>query len=57
MRFKLDENLPVDAAVLLNEAGHDVHTVYQEGLCGNPDSKISEVALTTSGSGCKKRCF
>jgi hypothetical protein len=30
MRFKLDENLPVDAAVPLTEAGHDVHTVYQE---------------------------
>jgi len=43
MRFKLDENLPVDAAVPLTEAGHDVHTVYQEGLCGTPDSKISEV--------------
>jgi predicted nuclease of predicted toxin-antitoxin system len=43
MKFKMDENLPVEAAVPLTEAGHDVHTVYQEGLCGSPDSKISEV--------------
>lgn len=43
MRFKLDENLPVEAAVPLTEEGHDVHTVYQEGLCGNSDAKISEV--------------
>lgn len=43
MRFKLDENLPVEAAVLLADAGHDVHTVNQEELCGAPDSKISAV--------------
>ena len=43
MRFKLDENLPIDADLPFEEAGHDVHTVYQEGLCGTPDSKILEV--------------
>lgn len=43
MKFKLDENLPVEAAVLLNEAGYDAHTVNQEELCGKPDSRISEV--------------
>jgi predicted nuclease of predicted toxin-antitoxin system len=43
MKFKLDENLPVDAADLLSAAGHDVHTVYQEGLCGEPDSKIADI--------------
>lgn len=43
MRFKLDENLPVEAAVLVNEAGYDAHTVGQEELCGAPDSRISEI--------------
>jgi predicted nuclease of predicted toxin-antitoxin system len=43
MRFKLDENLPVEAADLLADAGHDIHTVNQEKLCGAPDSKISAV--------------
>jgi hypothetical protein len=37
MRFKIDENLPIDAAELLAAAGHDAHTVLQEGLGGNPD--------------------
>ena len=43
MKFKLDENLPLEVAVFLNEEGHDAHTVNQEKLCGEPDSKISEV--------------
>jgi predicted nuclease of predicted toxin-antitoxin system len=43
MRFKLDENLPVDVASLLRDAGHDAHTVNQEELCGAPDEKISAI--------------
>ena len=43
MKFKLDENLPVEAAVLMNKAGHDAHTVLQEELGGQPDSMISAV--------------
>jgi len=43
MRFKLDENLPVEVASLLEDAGHDAHTVNHEKLCGAPDSKIAEV--------------
>lgn len=39
-RFKLDENLPRDAADLLQEAGHDVHTMLAEHLGGNPDSQV-----------------
>ena len=34
-RFKLDENLPRDAEVLLRQRGHDVHTVLDEQLAGN----------------------
>jgi len=43
MRFKLDENLPVEVAELLAGAGHDAHTVNQEGLCGAPDATISSI--------------
>lgn len=39
-RFKLDENLPRNAAALLQEAGHDVHTVLTEQLGGNPDPRV-----------------
>jgi predicted nuclease of predicted toxin-antitoxin system len=40
VRFKLDENLPKDAGALLRDAGHDVETVLEEHLGGNPDVKI-----------------
>ncbi len=30
MRFKLDENLPVEVAELLREAGHDAATIHTE---------------------------
>ena len=39
-RFKLDENLPRNAAVLLQQAGHDVHTVLAEQLGGNSDPRV-----------------
>jgi len=39
-RFKLDENLPRDAEALLRKAGHDVHTVLDEQLGGNPDPRV-----------------
>lgn len=40
MRIKLDENVPVDLAVLLAAAGHDVMTVYDENLQGAPDDRL-----------------
>lgn len=40
MRCKIDENLPIDAAALLREAGHDCHTVYDEALAGAPDQQV-----------------
>jgi predicted nuclease of predicted toxin-antitoxin system len=42
VRFKLDENLPRDAAALLRDAGHDVETVLDEQLGGRPDPDIFE---------------
>jgi predicted nuclease of predicted toxin-antitoxin system len=44
MKFKLDENLPVTAALRLREQGYDVDTVHDEGLVGQPDDAIWNAA-------------
>ena len=44
MRFKLDENLPVELALDLRLAGHDTDTVVDEHLAGSPDSTIVAAA-------------
>jgi predicted nuclease of predicted toxin-antitoxin system len=41
MKFKIDENLPLDVAELLIEVGHDAHTVYDEDLSGARDEIIA----------------
>lgn len=43
MKFKVDENLPVEAATILREAGHDALTVHDQGLRGAFDPKLREV--------------
>jgi predicted nuclease of predicted toxin-antitoxin system len=43
MQFKLDENLPVDAAQLLINAGHDALTVLDQNMGGRPDPDVAEV--------------
>ena len=43
MKFKIDENLPVDVAQLLREAGHDVYSVHEQGLVGAKDQVLAEV--------------
>ncbi len=43
-RFKLDENLPREAEALLRKAGHDVQTVLDERLGGNPDPRIFDAS-------------
>ncbi len=40
MKLKLDENLPAQLAVALRRLGHDVHTVLEENLAGQPDTAI-----------------
>lgn len=42
MKFKLDENLPREVAELIQAAGHDVATVFQEGLAGRSDAVLAE---------------
>lgn len=43
MKFKIDENLPIELAEMLNDAGHDASTVYLQKLDGEPDSVIAQV--------------
>jgi len=40
MKFKIDENLPIDVANVLATAGHDTESVYSEGLEGVPDRQL-----------------
>jgi len=40
MKFKVDENLPVEVAEVLRDAGHDAVTVVEEGLGGREDKAI-----------------
>ena len=44
MKIKLDENLPVQSANLLNDLGHEVHTLHHEGLAGRPDGVVWQAA-------------
>lgn len=42
MRFKLDENLPVELLADLRVASHEAETVADEGITGAPDSVVLE---------------
>ena len=48
MRFKLDENMPPEAATVLRWAGHDAHTVHDESLSGATDALLFERVRTES---------
>ncbi len=43
MRFKTDENIPLEAVDLLRAAGHDALSVFDESLAGRPDDHIASV--------------
>lgn len=42
MKFKADENLPVEAADDLRRAGHDAVTAADQGLAGQPDARVAD---------------
>jgi len=42
-RFKVDENLPVEVAELLRQAGYDALTVHDEDLVGTLDPQIASI--------------
>lgn len=43
MLFKIDENLPIEIAELLIQAGHDAKTVFDQRLQGSADPALLEV--------------
>jgi len=45
MKFKVDENLPEEAARLLADAGHDASTALQEQLGGEPDARVAQTCV------------
>ena len=42
-KFKVDENLPIDVAELLQKAGYDALTVHDEDLVGTLDPQIASI--------------
>jgi predicted nuclease of predicted toxin-antitoxin system len=40
MKFKLDENLPLEVADLFRKEGYDIDTIQSEGLTGSSDPEI-----------------
>lgn len=43
MRFKTDENLPIQIAELLRQNGHDAMTVHEQKMGGQPDPQVISV--------------
>ena len=51
MRIKLDENLSKGAAEIFRQAGHDIESVFSQGMAGSSDRKIISVCQS------EKRCL
>ncbi len=43
MKFKIDENLPVEVADALRLAGYDASTVFDQNMAGTADRNIASV--------------
>lgn len=43
MKFRIDENLPIEVAELLRAAGYDALTVLEQNLGGQTDLAISQI--------------
>jgi predicted nuclease of predicted toxin-antitoxin system len=43
MKFKIDENVPVEAAELLRQSGYDVLTVIEQELGGETDETVARI--------------
>jgi predicted nuclease of predicted toxin-antitoxin system len=48
VRFKIDENLPIEVVQLMVTQGHDSLSVEEQALGGAPDPKIAEVCNAES---------
>lgn len=42
MRFKVDENLPLEVAAQFRDAGHEAHTVLEQSMGGGRDPLLAE---------------
>jgi hypothetical protein len=49
MRFKIDENMPEDAARILRGAGHDADTLREEQLVGHSVLTLLQFARQNIG--------
>ncbi|MHB1558060.1 MAG: DUF5615 family PIN-like protein [Isosphaeraceae bacterium] len=43
MKFKTDENLPVEVVAVLTRHGHDALSVIDQSLAGHPDPDVAQV--------------
>lgn len=43
MKFKIDENLPVEVSELLVETGYDTKTIHDQDLIGSVDPEIATI--------------
>lgn len=48
MKFKIDENLPIEYRQILEQAGFDAHTVEDEDLSGRDDEAVIDRSRTES---------
>jgi predicted nuclease of predicted toxin-antitoxin system len=48
MKFKIDENMPVECAEDLRQAGHDALKVGEQQLAGQPDVRVAQVCQAES---------
>ncbi|MBK5940009.1 DUF5615 family PIN-like protein [Halochromatium roseum] len=46
MKFKTDENLPLEVAASLREDGHDALTVIDQRMAGSPDADLAAACRT-----------
>ena len=45
MKFKIDENLPVEVVAVLHAAGFDAMTVLDQGLRGSSDPVVADICV------------
>jgi len=43
MKFKIDENLPIEIAEMLGQEGYDAVTVHEQNMSGETDTQIASV--------------
>jgi predicted nuclease of predicted toxin-antitoxin system len=43
MRFKVDENLPIEVAEILRSSGYDAMTIHEQFMVGKPDATVADI--------------